>query len=388
MKFLSTIKAKSKAILGLILSAAVITSLFGSTVAYANGPEFNNMQGDWQLLQGANRTTNQANWTDPISGTAGDTFAGMVYYHNTKLNTTANNVRIKLNIPATTTNKTAVFSASISADNATTVTDTIINGSVYGKTGLTVNLDQESNLALVPGSIKWFAEGNTATNAVLPNGQSGDEIITSAGLNLGNIQGCWEHIGYVTFLFTTTSVAQANVSVNKTVRNVTIGETTFVKSNQAKPGDTLEYNILVKNTGDGIAKNLYVTDTIPAGVAYVAGTTSVDGTAVADGIVADGISIGDLAAGQTRDVRFRVTVNQNVTNGSTLTNTAYLYFNKDKKVSTAATVVKFGITSPVIGGELPVTGGSNTVLTILTIIAGGLAGVYAKYRKLLAAKIW
>jgi len=389
MKILQKIREKSKAILGLILSAAVITSTFGvAGVAYADGPKFNNMDGDWQLLQGANRTTNQTNWNDPISGTAGDTFAGMIYYHNTMLNTTANNVRIKLNIPAQTTNKVGVLSASISADNAATVTDTIIDGKVYGKSGLTVNMDQESKLTLVPGSIKWFAEGNTATNATLPNGQSGDEIITSTGINLGNIQGCWEHIGYVTFLFTTTSVAQANVSVNKTVRNVTIGETAYVKSNYAKPGDILEYDVLVSNTGDGTAKNLYMTDAIPAGVTYISGSTTVGGVVVANGITGDGISLGDLAAGKTLDVRFRVTVGQTVTNGATLTNTAYLHFNKEKLPSTASTIVKFGVVTPPIGGELPITGGENTILTILTVIAGSLAGVYAKYRNLLAAKIW
>ena len=394
MKILQRIKEKSKAILGLILSVGLVAQVFGSAqIVQAASPHFNVMKNDQELLVGANRTAGQSTWTDPVSGAAGDTFAGMIYYHDGVLDgqtvgVTAKNVRIKLNIPAQTTSKVAVLSASISADNATTATDSVYNGVVKGKSGLTVNLNEDSTLALVPGSVKWFAEDNFLTPASLLNGQTGDEIISSNGLYLGDIQSCWEHDGWIQFLFTTKSVAQAKVAVNKTVRNVTIGETAYVKSNQAKPGDTLEYDVLVKNTGDGTAKNLYMTDAIPAGVSYVSGSTTVGGVVVANGITGDGISLGDLAPGQSRNVRFKVTVNQAVTNGATLTNTAYLHFNKEKLPSTASTVVKFGIVTPPIGGELPITGGENTIMTILTIISGGLAGVYAKYRNLLAAKIW
>ena len=396
MKIFSTIKSKSKALLSLVLTGAIVAQLFATAgIAQATSPQFNFMQGDWEMLRGANRTTDQADWSDPVSGTAGDTFAGMVYYHNGILDTTANNVRIKVNIPASTSNKTAVLSASVSADNATTVTDTIVNGSIVGKSGLTVNLNEESTLALVPGSVKWFGEFQNANqpNNPLLFGQSGDEIVTSNSLNLGNIAGCWPHVGYVTFLFKTTAVAQASVSVNKLVRNVTTGETAFVKSNFAKPGDTLEYSVNVRNTGAGTANNLFLTDTIPAGTSFVSGsvTSAKNGGAfgsVADGITGDGMSLGSLALNESIEIRFRVLVGQSVTNGATLTNTAFLSFNKQILPSTAATVVKFGTTTPPIGGTLPVTGGGNTILSILLVISGGLAGVYTKYRKLLAVKSW
>ncbi|MDO8443901.1 MAG: hypothetical protein Q7S80_00105 [bacterium] len=396
MKILSTIKSKFKAFVALILTSAILLPMFaGAGVAQAANPRFNFLIGDWEMLRGANRTTNQTNWSDPVSGTAGDTFAAMVYYHNGMIDLTANNVRIKVTIPASTSNKTAVLSASVSADNASTVTDTIDSAGLVGKSGLTVKLNEESTLALVPGSIKWFPDYITDNqpNVALPLGQSGDEIVTGSGLNLGNIQGCWNHIGYVTFLFKTTAVAQASVAVNKTVRNVTTGETAFVKSNFAKPGDTLEYSVNVKNNGAGTANNLFLTDTIPAGTTYVANSTTMSknggsASAVAEGIVGDGVTIGSLATTETAEIRFKVKVGQNVTNGATLTNTAFLNFNKQILPSTASTVVKFGVTTPPIGGTLPVTGGGNTILTILTVISGGLAGVYTKYRKLLAIKAW
>ncbi len=396
MKIFQTIKAKSKLFLSLILGGAILAQFATAGVAQAANPQFNFLQGDWEMLRGANRTTSQADWSDPVSGTAGDTFAGMVYYHNGMLDTTANNVRIKVTIPATTSNKTAVLSASVSADNASTVTDTIVNGTVVGKSGLTVNMNEDSTLALVPGSVKWFGEYQTAgqANTSLLYGQSGDEIVTSNGLNLGNIQGCWPHIGYVTFLFKTTPVAQASVAVNKLVRDVTTGETTFVKSDVAKPADTLEYSVIVKNSGAGTANNMLLTDTIPAGTTYLPGSVTMarNGGAfskVADGITGAGMTLPSLAQNETAEIRFLVTVNQGVTNGATLTNTAYLTFNKQVLPSTATTVVKINaVVTPPVGGTLPVTGGDNTILTVLTIISGGLAGVYGKYRKLLIAKSW
>src|SRR3989344_5198913 len=143
MKIFSTIKSKSKALLSLVLTGAIVAQLFATAgIAQATSPQFNFMQGDWEMLRGANRTTDQPDWSDPVSGTAGGTFARMVYYQHGILDTTANNVRIKVNIPASTSNKTAVLSASVSADNATTVTDTIVNGSIVGKSGFSAHPDR------------------------------------------------------------------------------------------------------------------------------------------------------------------------------------------------------------------------------------------------------
>lgn len=392
MKIFSTIKTKSRALASLILGGVLFAQVFAfAGSAQAASPQFNFLSGDWELLRGANRTTNQTDWTDPVSGSAGDTFAGIIYYHNGYVDTTANNVVVKVNIPSQTTNNTATISASISADNAATVTDTVVNGVLQGKSGLTINLDQAATLSLVSGSVKWFPNysGSSSTSQDLPNGQTGDSI-GSTGVNIGNINGCWNYIGYVTFLVKTEKTAQPSVSVAKTVRNVTLGETSFVETNYAKPGDTLEYSVTVTNSGSGTAENLYLVDAIPSGTTYVSGssTKSVNGgsfATVADGITGDGLSIGSLASGETAEVRFRVTVGQGVTNGSTLTNTVSLYINKEVKTDTAKTIVKFGVSTPVVDGTLPVTGGDNVILFSLASLSAGLYLVYRKYKMALLA---
>lgn len=401
MKILQRIKSKSKALMGLILSGAILAQMFGAGTAMAASPHFNTMSDDYELLTGANSTANQTDWIDPISGNAGETFAGMMYYHNTGDGTgampdlTAIDTRLKVMIPAQTTNKKAVLTASISADGVSPVTDTVVNGVVKGKSGLTVNLNEDATLALVPGSVTWYPDwsGTSVPSKPFLFGQTGDELASNSGLRIGDIKVCWQYKGYVTFLFKTTKLAQPQMAVNKTVRNVTLGETTFVKQNFAKPGDILEYQVVATNSGAGTADNLYLTDAIPAGTTYVPGSTIVSvnagaSTGAADGIVVDGLRIGSLAKDQSTVVRFKVKVGNNVANKATLVNTVSLYINKQVLTDTATTIVKFNVTTPVVGGSLPVTGGDSTILTLLVAFSVGLYGVYRKYRKVLLAKTW
>jgi uncharacterized repeat protein (TIGR01451 family) len=389
MKSLQTKTSKFKGFVALILSCAVLAQMFTFALpAQATSPRFNFLQGDWELLRGANRSQNQTDWSDPVSGQAGETFAGIVYYHNGMIDTTAKNTKIKVTIPALTQSNTAVLNATVSADNAPAITDTVIDGKLEGKSGLTVNLNEEARLSLVPGSVKWFPNYSSSTtpSQALPLGQTGDEIITSGGLNIGDINGCWPYIGYVTFLIKTEKVAQPQVAVDKTVRNVTIGETNFVKSNYAKPGDVLEYRISVSNSGNGTAENLYLTDAIPANTSYVAGSTvmSKNGAAfasVADGITGDGISIGNFAKNDAAEIKFRVKVSQGVASGETLTNVAHLHVSKEILNSTAKTIVKFGIVTPPGEGNLPVTGANGIVVAFLVALSAGFVSMYLKYRK-------
>lgn len=97
------------------------------------------------------------------------------------------------------------------------------------------------------------------------------------------------------------------LSINKVVRNITssTGEQDLVAAN---PGDTVEFTIRVSSVGNTTVRNVRLTDSLPAGLSYVAGSTVVDGAAYGDGILSGGIMLGDLAAGRVVTVRFRATV--------------------------------------------------------------------------------
>lgn len=58
------------------------------------------------------------------------------------------------------------------------------------------------------------------------------------------------------------------------------------------PCDPIEYVITVRNTGDGVAKNVRVTDQLPAGITTSDGQTSVVS------------NVGDLGPGATKEIRF------------------------------------------------------------------------------------
>ncbi|GIN94131.1 cell surface protein [Siminovitchia terrae] len=85
-------------------------------------------------------------------------------------------------------------------------------------------------------------------------------------------------------------------------------------------GDTIRYTITTKNTiEDSLVKNLVITDTIPAGLSYVAGSLEVEGESVTDakdddaGHVVDGKvtgNLGDVTDTKERTISFLVTVDK------------------------------------------------------------------------------
>ncbi|RST56900.1 DUF11 domain-containing protein, partial [Siminovitchia terrae] len=85
-------------------------------------------------------------------------------------------------------------------------------------------------------------------------------------------------------------------------------------------GDTIRYTITTKNTiEDSLVENLVITDTIPSGLSYVAGSLEVDGESVTDakdddaGHVVDGKvtgNFGNVTDTKAHTVSFLVTVDK------------------------------------------------------------------------------
>jgi len=98
------------------------------------------------------------------------------------------------------------------------------------------------------------------------------------------------------------------------------------------PGDVLEYTVNAINSGNDTATNVVMTDVVPAGVTYLAGSTTVDGVAKTDaagddqanftaatktltvrlGTGANATTGGNLAVNATSVIKFRVTVDGTV----------------------------------------------------------------------------
>jgi len=243
----------------------------------ADAPVFNRMKGDAELLTGTTETG--ATREDPISGTAGDTFRGVIYYHNgTENETVANNTKVRVSIPTETApgdndSHSFLISAAISADNVSGITtDTIVDGVIVGKSGLTTFLSQSAQVEFVRGSVKWYPEnaGLNAAPVSFPSGQTGDEIIGN-GVNLGDIKSCWDHSGLITFLYKT-APKEANLTLDKKVQNVTLGESAWNYQTNAKEGEKVAFKIDINNSSTVAISGVSIKDSLPGDLEYEDGS--------------------------------------------------------------------------------------------------------------------
>jgi len=401
MKFTTYLKSKLRYLFGIAMIAALLSQLISPFLsAKADSPRFNFLSGDYQILEGLNSTKGEDVWKNPVSGDAGDEFRGSVYYHNGMVDTTATNTKIKVNIPAATSGKSAKITASISADNAETVTSTIVDGTLVGANGLTVNLDKDAELDLVPGSVKWYPNSSTSTPGAsptaLPFGQSGNEII-GAGVNIGDIQGCWQYAGFVTFAFKTRAKVNPAATIEKTVRNVTKGSTNFEKEVTANMSDSTEFMVEVKNTGDVNMTGATLKDIKPAGLEFAAGSLKkASGGVVIDMNDSDanalfnaGIVLNTIAPGQTVTFLYKTEVTDPLKRGDTAVNKAYLTAFGDTLESTAAVkilaeltpnIVKhksaFNDTKKVEAQSVSASIGDSITYTLVTSNTGNVATEY------------
>jgi uncharacterized repeat protein (TIGR01451 family) len=173
------------------------------------------------------------------------------------------------------------------------------------------------------------------------------------------------------------------LKIEKLVRNVTINETNFVKENQAKGGDTLEYKIIATNTGEK-ADDIIISDVIPANTSYIAGSTilSKNGDRNPGDKLTSGLNIGTLAKGESVVIRFRVKIASGIAAGECLVNTVTLKYGKEVLSDTAKTRI---VEKPIaVTTKLPMTGAETPILSLLFVSSGTLLRKYIKMKKALS----
>ncbi|GBC61613.1 hypothetical protein DENIS_2575 [Desulfonema ishimotonii] len=95
----------------------------------------------------------------------------------------------------------------------------------------------------------------------------------------------------------------ADVTVTKTA--------TDLSGSDLKPGDTVEYTVLISNAGPDTAENLVFHDSVPHRTTLVSGSLSATQGTVAEGDPLRAV-LGNLGTGDTATVTFRVTVDADV----------------------------------------------------------------------------
>lgn len=335
MSFKTYLKSKMRYLLGIAMIAALLSQLISPLLsAKADSPRFNFLTGDYQILEGLNATKGEDVWKNPVTGSAGEEFRGSIYYHNGVEGSTATNTIVKVTIPNATSGNSAKITTSISADNAETVTSTIVDGTLVGMNGLVVNLDKDAELEFVPGSVKWYPDSSTpgASPTALPFGQSGNEITSGDGVNIGDIQGCWAYAGFVTFGFKTKVKEAPSATINKIVRNVTKNDSAFTKEATANLNDEAEFNIDVTNTGDTALNGGIIRDVNPAGLEFVSNSfQKVSGSAItplsdsdAATFFAGGITLDTLTPSQKVSYLYKASAKAPLKAGDSAVNKAHL----------------------------------------------------------------
>lgn len=120
----------------------------------------------------------------------------------------------------------------------------------------------------------------------------------------------------------------SSIQSNSTTISVSSPNVLVTKSSpvaDAVVGDTITYNLTVTNSGIANISNVNISDPIPAGSSFVAGSVLVDGIPHLNANPANGISLGTIAPGITVNISFSTIVNV-LPNPATLTDQASVSF--------------------------------------------------------------
>lgn len=321
--------------LRIVLPAVLLCSMLGimsmpiNSVKEAKGegtntPRFNFLPGDYEMLQVANNTAGST-WTDPISANIGDRIAFSLYFHNGVLNSTAHNTSVKVALPQD--QGTSLVSQSfLWSDETPVITDTVVDGNIVGLSGATVNVPSNARLEYVSGSTNMYV-GGSQTPTHFPDG-----IVSPTGLNIGDVNGCWEFAGFVTFLVDIKGPAQ--LDLEKLVARP--GDPTWHEEITVNPGDSVAYRASIVNTGGTTATGVSISDILPIHMTYEPGTTYLytkenpNGIRQADTLFTTGLVIPDIAPGADNVVylTYRVKVDAVMPSGTfSLNNVAKVFMN-------------------------------------------------------------
>jgi uncharacterized repeat protein (TIGR01451 family) len=147
-------------------------------------------------------------------------------------------------------------------------------------------------------------------------------------------------------------------------------------------GQTLNYAISFRNSGDIPARRVLVRDDLPDGLDYVAGTLRLNGHALTDAADADEgsfsarrveVQLAQVAVGEAFEVAFQARIAASVPHGAGVVNTSVISAENAASVSsTAATAVvnPFGVVYQGRSAGTPVPGAR---VSLLTDAAGGAA---------------
>ena len=156
-------------------------------------------------------------------------------------------------------------------------------------------------------------------------GEPGQTVITVAAVDWAT-----EETYQGSFTITVTEAPEPTLSISQTVSD-----------NEVSAGQQITYTITVANSGPGTATNAQISDSLPAGLTFVA--NSIRATGLSTGTLgtqpptlASGVT---LAANETLEISFAATVNNDVEANHMMTNTVELTANDINSTMQASSMI-------------------------------------------------
>ncbi|WP_202128471.1 DUF7507 domain-containing protein [Paenibacillus dendrobii] len=122
------------------------------------------------------------------------------------------------------------------------------------------------------------------------------------------------------------------ITIQASAPNVTVVKS--ANSSAAAVNDVVTYTLAIRNNGIGAVNNVVVSDNIPAGTTFVAGSVTLGGVVLANANPLNGVQIGNLAASANVSVTFQVLVSS-LPNPAQLINQASVAFNSGTFMGTS-----------------------------------------------------
>ena len=155
---------------------------------------------------------------------------------------------------------------------------------------------QRANVSLVAAAVTGTGAPGTTFTAAGEGG--GDAVVGTSGAD-----------------------SEANAYLRVDAASVALAKSATVADpfggSNAVPGSTITYTIVATVSGEGSLSNLIINDPIPAGTTYVPGSMTLQAASLTDAADADAgnfngtrvsVSLGTVAAGQTRTVTFQTVI--------------------------------------------------------------------------------
>ncbi len=164
-----------------------------SSSVNTQNPIFNNDPQDFASLRVSNytQTPNTQTWNNQVNAQANDVISFALYYHNNST-VTANNTRMNVSFNVNPVTGTIQATSKLWADNASVVA---------GYATVNIQGAPQTPWQMVFDSVAWQPNQTNTSSVPLPAGQTGAEITSSNGVNIGNIEGGWSTQGSLVVRF-------------------------------------------------------------------------------------------------------------------------------------------------------------------------------------------